>query len=140
MQHVWDRGFAGSPWLGLALDTEVRFVLRWPKRYQLVDPQGQERNAWKILRGQRSWDRQWLWDRHTRQRRKVGVVATRVTHWDYPDQLWLVAARLGKGHEPWYLLTNDPAETMATAWAVVLAYGRQWQIEIVPMRCATSCG
>ena len=53
----------------------MRFVLRWLKRYQLVDPQGRERNAWQILRGQRSWDHPWLWDRHTRQRRKVGVVA-----------------------------------------------------------------
>jgi hypothetical protein len=128
--HVWDRGFAGSPWLGLVLDTEVRFVLRWPKRYHLVDRQDRERPAWQILRGQRSWDHQWLWDRHARCRRKVGVVATPVTHADFPDQLWLVAARLGQGHEPWYLLTNDPAETVAAAWAAVLAYGRRWQIEM----------
>jgi hypothetical protein len=128
--HVWDRGFAGSPWLGLALDLEVRFVLRWPKRYQLVDQQGRQLAAWKLLRGQRSWEQRMLWDSHARQQRKVGVVAVPVTHADFPDQLWLVAARLGKGHEPWYLLTSEPVETAAAAWGVVLAYGRRWQIEM----------
>lgn len=37
VRHVWDRGFAGSPWLMQVLDTNVRFVLRWPKRYKLLD-------------------------------------------------------------------------------------------------------
>ena len=29
--HIWDRGFAGNPWLTLAFLYAVRFVLRWPK-------------------------------------------------------------------------------------------------------------
>jgi hypothetical protein len=27
--HIWDRGFAGSPWTTLALDHHLRFILRW---------------------------------------------------------------------------------------------------------------
>src|SRR5690606_20072363 len=38
--HVWDRGFAGAPWLGIALKYQVRFVLRWQKGYKLLDTQG----------------------------------------------------------------------------------------------------
>jgi hypothetical protein len=34
--HVWDRGFAGAPWLGAALEHQVRFILRWPSRMKLV--------------------------------------------------------------------------------------------------------
>src|SRR6185436_12355971 len=43
--------------------------------------------------------------------------------------LWLVISRR-KGKEPWYLLTNEPSETAALAWAVVQAYARRWQIEV----------
>lgn len=32
VRHVWDRGFATSQWLYQALETDLRFVLRWPKR------------------------------------------------------------------------------------------------------------
>lgn len=35
--HVWDRGFAGAPWLNAALKHQVRFILRWPSRMKLVD-------------------------------------------------------------------------------------------------------
>lgn len=33
--HVWDRGFAGSPWLSVALAHSARFVVRWQKHYML---------------------------------------------------------------------------------------------------------
>ena len=42
-----------------------------------------------------------------------------------------MVARLGGGREPWYLLTNDPIDTLSEAWAVLLAYARRWQIEEV---------
>ncbi len=29
--HVWDRGFAGEPWLSAALQHQVRFIVRWKK-------------------------------------------------------------------------------------------------------------
>lgn len=65
--------------------------------------------------------------------RKMGVVAIEVRHSSYgagQERLWLVAARRGKGSEPWYLLTNQPVETAEQAWDVVKAYARRWQIEM----------
>ena len=67
----------------------------------------------------------------TKQLLKVGVVVIPVTLPDHAHPLWLVVARLGKGREPWYLLTNQPLCTLAEAWAIVLAYARRWQIEEV---------
>jgi len=45
VRHIWDRGFAGTPWLFQVLETKLRFVLRWPKRYTLLDPWGERRKA-----------------------------------------------------------------------------------------------
>ncbi len=58
-------------------------------------------------------------------------MAIPVTLVDHPQPLWLVVARLGKGREPWYLLTADPIHTAEDAWEIVLAYVRRWQIELV---------
>lgn len=49
--HVWDRGFAGAPWLTLAYFHAVRFVLRWPKYYQLIDAQERQRKAGRFPAG-----------------------------------------------------------------------------------------
>ncbi len=123
------RGFAGTPWLTAALALPLRFVLRWPTRYHLVDETGQERPVWQIMRGQRSWDHRLLWDGRRRCQRKVGVLATMVWHPAHPQPLWLVVARRGDHASPWYLLTTEPIHTVEDAWAVVLAYARRWQIE-----------
>ncbi len=40
--HVFDRGFAGSPWLTELYVAGVRFVLRWPHKYRLIDEQGNQ--------------------------------------------------------------------------------------------------
>src|ERR1041385_7929739 len=37
---VWGRRFAGAPRLKELVAREVRFVVRWPKRYQLLDADG----------------------------------------------------------------------------------------------------
>lgn len=128
--HVWDRGFAGAPWLAVAFAHNVRFIMRWPKRYQLLDPKGQERKAWEIARGKRSWDHRLLWDARRRCQRKVGVFATPVFDKEHHRSLWLVVARSGSGREPWYLLTNEPVSSPEDAWRVVLAYARRWNIEM----------
>lgn len=128
--HLFDRGFAGAPWLTLVLEANLRFVLRWPKRYKLLDQWAEERKAWEIVRGKRSWNYRWLHDTRTREVRKVGVVAVSVCHAAHARPLWLVVARPGKGREPWYLLTSDPIYTSEAAWTVVLAYTRRWQIEM----------
>lgn len=128
--HIWDRGFAGSPWLSLAYVHSVRFVMRWPKNYGLLDEFEQERLAWQCARGKRSWEHRLLWDARRRCQRKTGVVALCVYDKTFHQPLWLVVARRGKGQEPWYLLTNQPIRNAQEAWQVVLAYARRWQIEM----------
>jgi hypothetical protein len=128
--HLWDRGFAGAPWLGAALDAQVRFVLRWRKRYVLCDATGRARPAWQLLRGKRAWGTRDLWDGRRHCWRKTGVLACPVTHPSYAQPLWLVVARRGQGESPWYLLTTESVQTAAEAWGVVLAYARRWQIEL----------
>lgn len=128
--HVWDRGFAGAPWLAVALVHCVRFIMRWPKHYCLIDEQGVERKAWQITRGKRSWQHRMLWDARRRCQRKVGIFACPVFDKDHHQPLWLVVARPGAGREPWYLLTNEPISTPEDAWKIVLAYARRWNIEM----------
>jgi hypothetical protein len=127
--HVWDRGFAGRAWLAQARDAGVRFVLRWPKGYKLVDATGEERKAWEIARGKRSWAHRMLWDARRHCQRKTGVVAFPVAHPADPQPFWLVVARRGAGQEPWYLLTTERVATVADAWRIVLIYARRWQLE-----------
>jgi hypothetical protein len=127
--HVWDRGFAGRAWLGQALTARVRFVLRWPGRYKLLTAMGEERPAWQVARGKRSWGHRPLWDARRRCERRTGVVAFPVTHPASAQPLWLVVARQGKGREPWYLLTTEPVHSADDAWHIVFIYLRRWQVE-----------
>jgi hypothetical protein len=129
--HVWDRGYAGSPWVQAAITAKVRFIVRWKKGNKLLDNWGEARKAWEIARGKRAQGYRMLRDPRTKQLLKVGLVVIPVTLLDHPQPLWVVVARLGKGREPWYLLTNEPLCTLADAWALVLAYARRWQIEEV---------
>jgi DDE family transposase len=129
--HIWDRGYAGSPWIQIALSEQVRFVVRWKKGNKLLDNWGEERKAWEIARGKRSQSYRYLRDPRTKQVIKLGVVAIPVTLPDHAQPLWLVVARLGSGREPWYLLTAEPCRTPGELWAIVLAYARRWQIELV---------
>jgi hypothetical protein len=40
--HIFDRGEAFSPWIGLCLERAVRFHMRWPKDYKLRDAEAQQ--------------------------------------------------------------------------------------------------
>jgi Transposase DDE domain len=135
--HIWDRGFASRRWLALALELKIRFVVRWPKRYVLVNPQGKEQNAWKVTRGKRSLDHRQIWDARRRCWRKTGILFSPVKHPRLDDPLWLVVARPGKGREPWYLLTNQPVASVDDAWRIVFAYARRWQVEVTYRYCKT---
>jgi hypothetical protein len=127
---VWDRGFAGRPWLSVAFSSAARFVIRWPKHYQLMDLQGNLRKAWEINRGQRSWEHRYLWDARRRCYRKTGIIAYEVLDPDGQVPLWLVVARRGQGQTPWYLLTTEPIRSAEEAWSIVFAYARRWQVEM----------
>lgn len=129
--HVFDRGFAGSPWLAQVFMHRIRFVMRWPRAYKLLNTKGQFLKAWLLARGKRSWQQRYIWDARRQVHRKVGFLALEVAHPDYPDQnLWLVISRQGNGRQPWYLLTNEPVFTSDDAWQLVLAYARRWQIDM----------
>jgi hypothetical protein len=128
--HIWDRGYGNGPWLGAALRYPVRFVVRWPKAYHLVDAQG-KRNAWKITRGKRSLSHRLIWDARRRCHRKTGLYFCPVTHPDHPaTPLWLVVSRPGHGRPPLYLLTNEPLQSADDAWQIVFFYMRRWQVEM----------
>ena len=129
--HVFDRGWAGGPWLQIFQEMLVRFIERWPKHYTLWDPaKGEKRKAWEIVRGKRSWDTRRVWDAHQHWERPMGVVVAPVRHPEYAGPLFLMVARSGGGREPWYLLTNEAIRTAEDAWRVVFAYARRWQIEM----------
>jgi hypothetical protein len=128
--HVFDRGYAGTPWLTALTDMRVRFLVRWPKRYKLLSMYGEEKAAWQIARGQCSWDERLLWDAKKQRLVPVGVVALSVQHPKTGGVLSLVVARRGRGQEPWYLLTGDPITNLEEAWRIVEAYARRYQIEM----------
>jgi hypothetical protein len=128
--HLWDRGFAGSPWTTLALDHHLRFILRWNKSYHLIGPDGRKQEVWKISRGKRSWEYRMIWDARRRCERKTGILALPV-HLPEDDRLlFLVVSRPGYGRKPWYLITTEPIFTPQQAWQIVFAYARRWQIEM----------
>lgn len=126
--HVFDRAFSGGPWLRRLEESHARFVLRWQKHYMLHTPQGEEKKAWEIARGKKTWERRQIPERGGM--RDTGVLALPVRHPEYPGPLWLVISRPGSGRAPWYLLTSEPIHSAEDAWKVVLAYARRWQIEM----------
>ena len=127
--HIWDRGFAGNPWLTQAFLHSARFVLRWPKNYYLLDEQEQLRKPGEISKGKPSWEHRELWDARRGCYRKTGIIAFQVADPTHHQPLWLVVARR-KGQSPWYLLTSEPAHSPQLAWQIVLAYARRWQVEM----------
>jgi hypothetical protein len=128
--HLFDRGFAGAPFLLELTGGGVRFLLRWPKRYQLLNAQGERVPAWQITRGKKSWSQRLVREGHTGRVYEAGVLAAPVRHPDLPEvPLWLVVSRPRQGLEPWYLLTSEPVETAEQAWRMVFAYSRRWQVE-----------
>lgn len=128
--HVFDRGYAGAPWLETLASQQVRFILRWPKRLKLALASGQTQNAWKFSRGKRSSDHRLVWDARRRCYRRTGILALQVYHPAFETPLWLVVSRPGKGRTPWYLLTAEPIVSTEDAWHIMYAYARRWQIEM----------
>jgi hypothetical protein len=129
--HVFDRGYASSPWLGALRGFQARFILRWKTNYHLVEAAGVKQAAWKIARGKVGLAARTIWDAVHHCNVQGHVLFFPVTHPDFPDwPLTLVVGRR-KGEKPWYLLTNEVVQTAEEAWQVVLAYARRWRIEMM---------
>ena len=99
--QVFDRGFAGSPWLRLCFARKPHLVVRWPHGQYLIDEHGQARKAWQIARGKRPWDRRRIWNAHLTRHLDTAVLAFPVRHPDFAVPLFLVVSRQGKGRRPW---------------------------------------
>lgn len=127
--HIFDRGYAGAPWLTCLAAAGVRFVIRWQTSFRLQDAGGQWQTPGSFLMHKRSWDSRQLWDYRRRDYRTTSVIATPVWHTAYPAALWLVVVRQKGRKAPWYLLTNEPVSSAEQAWTITLAYVRRWQIE-----------
>jgi hypothetical protein len=128
--HVWDRGFASHPWLAQVFTQQVRFILRWRSDYRLLNTKGELKAAYKHSLGKPAWATKPIRYKGGLQR-QTSVLAVPVWLEEQPDiPLWLVIARSGSGRQPWYLLTNDPIETVSEAWRIVFAYTLRWQIEM----------
>lgn len=125
--HIFDRGYAGGPWLEMMWRWRVHFLIRWKKGHHFRDENGEEKSLGQIGKKKRSWGHRVIWDSKTGKERKTGIVAVRVWHASYPCELWVVIVR--RGGEPWYLVTNRPIETEEQAWACYAAYCRRWQVE-----------
>src|SRR6266487_4538190 len=82
-----------------------------------------------VVATMRWWTSKEVWDVQKRCWRKMSVVALPVRHAKYAGPLWLVVGRMKK--EPWYLITNEPIETVEDMWKVIFAYARRWQIEMM---------
>jgi hypothetical protein len=126
---LWDRGFASRPFLEEALLSQARFVVRWPKRYQLCPVAGPPTNAWRLTVGKRAWGKEAIWDAKRRCWLIVGFLAVPVRLPWSEMPLWLVVSRGRAGTEPWRLLTNEPVETVEQARRIIRAYARRWQVE-----------
>ncbi len=127
--HVFDRGFAGRPFLEKLFTYQQDFILRWPKRFLLLDLKGESRNTWKFSTGRKPMDHTWIVDGQG-NRRQIGMLYTQVAHPQWPDTpLYLVISRPGKKRKPWYLLTSIPITSHQKAWEVIFSYARRWKIE-----------
>ena len=105
--HVWDRGFAGGPWLRELTGRRLRFIMRWHTGYFLVDDKG-SRHAWQIARGKRSVDHRMVWDIHRRQYRKTGIVYLPVRHPQVDQSLWLVVSPRARAASPGTCSPTNP--------------------------------
>jgi Transposase DDE domain len=126
---IFDRGYAGGPWLEVRWRHQVYFLIRWKKGHHFVDENGEEKSLSQIGKGKRSWGHRMIWDERKKEERKTGIVAFRVRHASYGGDLWVVVVR--RGGEPWYLVTNRCIETEEQAWECYKAYCRRWQVETV---------
>lgn len=128
--HVFDRGYAHSPWLTNLLHQRQRFIVRWRSSYKLVNAKGEEKKAYLHSVGKKAPYAREMKDTRTGNTFVSKLLFVPVRLPDLPDRsLTLLVCRQKRSRQPWYLLTNEPVTSEQQAWAIVLAYQRRWQIE-----------
>jgi len=131
--HVFDRGYAGGPWLSTLGDEGVRFIVRWPKYYKIYAINGKHLPAWRIFAGKRFQSFRDIRDARRKKAYRAGLKFAKVSHPSYGGgnwPLWLVVSSQGQGREPLYLLTNEDIQSEKDGWDIVMSYMRRWQIEM----------
>jgi hypothetical protein len=128
--HVFDRGWAGGPWLQVVMDLRQRLVERWTSRYHLLDEQGVERKAWEIARGKGQSLQGKLWWAKFGREIHLTIKLRAVGHASVPAaRFFLVVASAKEWDSPWYLLTNEPLAGVEDALRIVQIYSRRGPIE-----------
>jgi hypothetical protein len=127
--HLFDRGYAGGPWLERMWWYKVQFLIRWKKGHRFCAENGMENSLSQLCKAKRSWGHRIIWDENAKKERKTGIVAVPVRHASYQGKLWVVVVR--RGGEPWYLVTNQCIDTEEKAWNCYKAYCRRWKVETV---------
>ena len=129
--HIFDRGFAGSPWISILLGGQDRFLIRWPSAYKLLDEKGRFKRASLFSVGKKATSSRQVRDMNRKCALRRSLLWMPCLHKEYPDfPLTLIICRPGKkGRQPWYLLTNEKINDDGDAWKLVHAYARRWQVE-----------
>ncbi len=136
--HIFDRGFAGFPWLLVLVESQVRFVVRWKADYHLCDLAGHKHSPGRLSGWLRAWQQAPGWDAVHQRTITLKVVALPVHH---PDPavadlpLWLVVCRRDHHLLPWDRLTNEPITCVDDIWTLVFASSRRWHIEQMWRAC-----
>ena len=139
--HVFDRGYAGAPWLGILFEQQADFILRWQSGYLLKNEKGELKKPWQLAKGKKDMGGKLIWDAVRKKRRNIRLLYFPVWNPQFPDKpLSLVISKPGKGMTPWYLLTNLPLEKIRDAWFVIHAYAKRWQIETAFRFCKSELG
>ncbi|OLE56601.1 MAG: hypothetical protein AUG74_18895 [Bacteroidetes bacterium 13_1_20CM_4_60_6] len=125
--HIFDRGYASGPWLGVLQSLRTKFVIRWKKGHVFFDEKGEEKKLWQIGLGKKYRAHKEIRDPHTGEKMPCDIWWAPVWHAAYTYQLYLVKVRVKK--KVWYLITNEPVKKEEQAWEIVFAYRRRWQIE-----------
>ena len=125
--HIFDRGYAGWPWLQELGVYQTRFIMRWKTKYHLW-ANGKEMKAHHSVSG---WPRVKIRVRDAIRRQKTArwVVWRQVAHPKAPEQaMWLVVCS-DKKRSPWYLLTSEKVESQEDAKRIIEMYSRRWEVE-----------
>jgi hypothetical protein len=111
---IFDRGYAGGPWLEVMWRYQLHFLIRWKKGHHVLDEHGQEKSLGQMGKQKRSWGHRMIWDERNRRLCQTGIVAVQVRHPSDLRALWVVLVR--RAGEPWYLVTTRCIETEEQAW------------------------